>query len=55
MRWTNEHDLPEPLYRAIIDDPYDKGDAELSVTQLLLPPRIVLLQNLNAVNIYLVS
>ena len=37
MRITNKHDLPEPVYQAIINDPYTKGDADYSVTQLIAP------------------
>lgn len=48
MRITNKHNLPETIIRAIEDDEYDKGDSVLSVTQLISPPRIVLLQSLNA-------
>lgn len=48
MEITNKHGLPEPLIRAVMDDDYNKGDAVLSVTQLITPPRIVLLQSLNA-------
>lgn len=48
MRITNQHGLPETIIRAIEDDEYTKGDAVLSVTQLITPPRIVLLQSLNA-------
>lgn len=36
---------------AVLDDEYDKGDSVLSVTQLISPPRIVLLQDLNADNL----
>lgn len=31
--------LPAPLMRALLDDKYDKGDSEFSVTQLLGPPQ----------------
>lgn len=51
MRITNKHGLPETIVRAVQDDEYDKGDSVLSVTQLISPPRIVLLQNLNADNL----
>ena len=47
MRITNKHGLPETIIRALEDDEYSKGDAVLSVTQLITPPRIVLLQSLN--------
>jgi hypothetical protein len=51
MKITNRHGLPETIVRAVKDDEYDKGDSVLSVTQLISPPRIVLLQNLNADNL----
>lgn len=51
MKITNKHGAPLPIVNAILDDEYDKGDSVLSVTQLISPPRIVLLQNVNADNI----
>ena len=48
---TNKHNIPEPIVRAISNDEYDKGDSVLSVTQLISPPRIVLLQELNSNNV----
>jgi hypothetical protein len=48
MQITNKFGLPETLVRAVEDDEYTKGDSVLSVTQLISPPRIVLLQDLNA-------
>lgn len=51
MKVTNKHGLPETVIRAIQDDEYSRGDAMLSVTQIISPPRIVLLQNLNAENL----
>jgi hypothetical protein len=51
MRITNKYGLPQTIIRAIEDDEYNKGDAVLSVTQLITPPRIVLLQSLNASNL----
>lgn len=40
---TNNLNLPEPLYRAIANDPYDAGECDISVTRLISPPRIVAL------------
>lgn len=37
---TNLHDLPTPLVEALINDDYSRGDADISVTGLLAPPRI---------------
>lgn len=51
MRLTNRHGIPETIVRAIADDEYDKGDSVLSVTQLISPPRVVVLQSLNKDNL----
>jgi hypothetical protein len=51
MKLTNRHGIPETIVRAIADDEYDKGDSVLSVTQLISPPRIVVLQKLNEHNL----
>jgi hypothetical protein len=51
MQITNKHGLPQTLVNAVLDDDYNKGDAVLSVTQLISPPRIVLLQSLNEANL----
>lgn len=39
MKFTNRSGLPDALLRAIANDPYDKGDAEFSITELLSPAR----------------
>jgi hypothetical protein len=44
---TNLHGLPLPLVRAVENDPYDRGDADISVTQLIRPPRQVELERLH--------
>lgn len=43
MRLTNQYDLPPQFMRAIMNPniAYSRGDADISVTQLLRPPRIV--------------
>lgn len=51
MKITNRHNVPSTILRAVQDDEYDRGDSVMSVTQLISPPRIVILQNLNADNI----
>jgi hypothetical protein len=51
MKLTNRYGIPETIVRAIADDEYDKGDSVLSVTQLIAPPRIVVLQSLNEHNL----
>lgn len=43
MRLTNIHGLPKTLANAIERDPYSFGDARISITGLLRPPRITLL------------
>ena len=37
---TNLKGLPAPIVEAIINDDYDRGDSDISVTGLLAPPRI---------------
>jgi hypothetical protein len=45
--YTNHTGLPQPLVDAVIKDPYDKGHSDLSVTQLISPPRKVALEKAN--------
>lgn len=40
MKITNRHNLPAPILEAIRRDPYSKGDAHFSVTELIDAPRI---------------
>jgi hypothetical protein len=40
MHLTNKMRLPEPIVKAISNDSYTKGDADISVTELLMPPQI---------------
>lgn len=40
MILTNKLRLPEPIVRAITNDTYTKGDADISVTELLNPPQL---------------
>jgi len=44
LRYTNKHSIPAEIVRAIHNDSYSRGDAEISVTGLLQPPRINLLR-----------
>jgi hypothetical protein len=37
---TNKLGLPSAIVKAIINDPYSKGDSDYSVTELLKPPRL---------------
>ena len=39
--------LPQPLYDAIANDSYSRGEADISVTQLISPPRVVELLRLH--------
>src|SRR3990167_1283903 len=43
IRVTNRAGLPDAIVRAIANDGYSRGDADLSVTQLIDPPRKVAL------------
>lgn len=43
MKLTNDFDLPEPIVQAVLNDGYTRGDADISVTQLLDPPRKIAL------------
>lgn len=40
MKFTNHTFLPQPIFDAVTNDPYDKGEADYSVTGLMTPPRI---------------
>jgi hypothetical protein len=44
MKLTNRLGLPEPLVAAVTNDGYTKGGADISVTELLAPPRQVALK-----------
>jgi hypothetical protein len=37
---TNKHGLPEPIYQALLNDSYDDGGADITVTRLIDSPRI---------------
>lgn len=43
MQVTNFLNLPKPVVEAVRRDAYDRGDADISVTELLSPPRQVAL------------
>lgn len=47
MRLTNVHNLPSPIIRALERDPYTKGDADFSITELMDSPRVRALQALH--------
>lgn len=44
MKFTNDYGLPDDIVRAMRAERYSRGDAVLSVTQLLTPPRIIQLR-----------
>lgn len=44
MKLTNKLGLPQALYDAVANDPYDNGGAWRSVTQLISPPRLIVLK-----------
>lgn len=48
MKLTNKLNLPEPIVNAVANDSYSRGDASISVTSLLAPPRIITLQEKHA-------
>lgn len=39
MKYTNKYDLPEPLFRALTRSEYDKGESDITVTELMKSPR----------------
>ena len=43
MIYTNIHNLPQPIVAAITNSKYSRGDSDISVTQLIDPPRLVAL------------
>ena len=47
MKYTNRHNLPSAIVNNVLNDEYNRGDAVMSVTQLLNSPRIVILQRVN--------
>jgi hypothetical protein len=46
MKITNNNNLPLPIYNAVADSSYSRGDSDISITQLLDPPRKVALETL---------
>ena len=43
MKITNQLGLPAGLVSAVVNDPYQRGPADISVTQLVSPPRLMAL------------
>lgn len=48
MKLTNRLNLPQPIVDAVRNDEYTKGDADISVTTLLKPARVVALERKHA-------
>jgi len=48
VRITNNNNLPLPIYEAIIANPYSRGKADISVTDMIDPPRLVALRELHS-------
>ena len=48
MQITNHADLPEAIVEAIRRDPYDPGDCDISVTRLIGPPQLRILERRHA-------
>ena len=48
MRLTNKANLPIPLYAALRDDDYTRGEANISATGLIAPARKVALEEMHA-------
>ena len=51
MRITNNRNLPAPIYTAILANPYSRGGSDISVTDLIDPPRLVALRERHSDNI----
>ncbi len=39
MKLTNNSGLPEPILKAIMNDDYNRGDSDFTVSELISPPR----------------
>jgi len=48
MKITNNFNLPQVLVDAALNDPYDPGESDISVTRLISPPRLVALAKQHA-------
>ena len=44
MKYTNRHNLPGPLARALANDTYSRGEAHISVTTLIDSPQVAILK-----------
>ena len=45
MNITNKYNLPETIVRAIVNDPYDKGNSDYSATELISPIQQTILKH----------
>jgi len=45
---TNKYNLPQTFYDAVKNDDYTKGDSNISVTELISPPRKIALEEKHA-------
>ncbi len=48
MKLTNKHNLPDTFVNVITRPTYSRGDSEISVTEILSPPQLVLLRRRHA-------
>ncbi|MFZ2961395.1 MAG: hypothetical protein WA705_31345 [Candidatus Ozemobacteraceae bacterium] len=46
MRWSNKFNLPDPIVKAVQRDTYNPGKSDVTVTRLILPPKIAILQDM---------
>lgn len=49
MQWTNRFNIPLPIVKAVQRDTYNPGNSDVSVTRLILPPKIAVLQHTYAI------
>tara|TARA_R110000803_G_scaffold43964_1_gene93323 strand:+ start:679 stop:1560 length:882 start_codon:yes stop_codon:yes gene_type:complete len=47
MKITNKQNLPQAIVNAVTNDPYDASGSDISVTRLIAPPRIRVLEQKN--------
>ena len=40
VKYSNKYGLPFPIVNAIMNDPYDAGDCDISTTRLINPPQL---------------
>lgn len=47
MQWTNKFNLPDPIARAVQRDTYSAGKSDVTVTRLVMPPKVAVLQEIH--------